>query len=65
LERVAENLGFLENAQDPALKVLGDYVIPVVSNPALSTILAIVLGLAVVFLVGLLVGRLAARRSVS
>jgi cobalt/nickel transport system permease protein len=63
LERVAEQLGFLDTARDPAVKAFGDYVIPIIANPAISTILAVALGLIVVFLVGLLVGRLAARKT--
>lgn len=61
LERVAEDLGFLANAQTPAWTVLGDYALPFLADPALSTIAAVALGTVVVFLIGLLVGRLVVR----
>jgi cobalt/nickel transport system permease protein len=48
LERVAEDQGFLERAQDPAYNVLPDYSIPGLEGP-LSTILSGVIGLLIVF----------------
>jgi cobalt/nickel transport system permease protein len=48
LERVAEEQGFLERAQDPAYTILPDYSIPGLSGP-LSTIVAGVVGLLIVF----------------
>jgi cobalt/nickel transport system permease protein len=48
LERVAEDQGFLERAQDPAFNLLPDYTIPGVDGP-LSTILSGVVGLLIVF----------------
>lgn len=48
LERVAEDQGFLERAQDPAYNVLPDYTIPGLDGPA-STIVAGVIGLLIVF----------------
>jgi cobalt/nickel transport system permease protein len=48
LERVAEDQGFLERAQDPAYTILPDYSIPGLSGP-LSTIVAGVVGLLIVF----------------
>lgn len=48
LERVAEDSGFLERAQDPSYNVLPDYTIPGLDGP-ISTILAGVIGLLIVF----------------
>jgi cobalt/nickel transport system permease protein len=48
LERVAEDQGFLERAQDPAYNILPDYSIPGLDGP-LSTILSGVIGLLIVF----------------
>lgn len=48
LERVAEDQGFLERAQDPAYNVLPDYTIPGLDGPV-STILSGVIGLLIVF----------------
>lgn len=48
LERVAEDQGFLERAQDPIYNVLPDYTIPGIDGPA-STILSGVIGLLIVF----------------
>jgi cobalt/nickel transport system permease protein len=64
LARVARNLGFLTNAQQPVFRILGGYLLPFVSNPALSTILAVTLGAAIVLLLAFLVGRFATRRLV-
>lgn len=50
LERVAANLGFLDTAQNhPSL--LSDYMIPGITNVALSTGLAGILGSIMVFLI--------------
>ncbi|GAB4423228.1 MAG: energy-coupling factor ABC transporter permease [Chloroflexi bacterium OHK40] len=48
LERVAEDQGFLERAQDPAYNVLPDYTIPGLDGP-ISTIVAGIVGLLIVF----------------
>jgi cobalt/nickel transport system permease protein len=48
LERVAEDQGFLERAQNPAYNILPDYTIPGLGGP-LSTIVAGVVGLLIVF----------------
>lgn len=48
LERVAEDQGFLERAQDPAYNILPDYTIPGLDGPA-STIIAGIIGLLIVF----------------
>lgn len=55
LEWVAEQQGFLSNAQSPQYNIIPDYVLPGVSNQALATILAGVLGVLIVFGVALAV----------
>jgi cobalt/nickel transport system permease protein len=55
LEWVAEQRGFLSLAQGPLYKLIPDYTLPGVSNGALATILAGVLGTLLVFVVGLAV----------
>ena len=49
LEWVAEQKGFLDTAQDPLYNIIPDYVLPGVSNEALATILAGVIGSLIVF----------------
>jgi cobalt/nickel transport system permease protein len=49
LERVAEQKGFLDTAQGPLYHILPDYVFPGVSNEALATILAGIVGTLIVF----------------
>ncbi|MFQ3663608.1 MAG: energy-coupling factor ABC transporter permease [Chloroflexaceae bacterium] len=48
LERVAEDHGFIERAQDPLYNLLPDYTVPGLDGP-LSTILSGVIGLLIVF----------------
>jgi hypothetical protein len=64
LERVAEDHGFIERAEDALFQVIPDYVLPGISDPLLATVGAGLIGLLVVFgLVvglGLLLGRRAA-----
>ena len=54
LERVAENLGFLDEAQDAPYEAVPDYIFPGISNEALATIAAGVAGTILVF--GIAVG---------
>lgn len=61
LERVAEDLGFLDQSQGPTLSLLTDYAIPGLDG-TISTILAGVVGVAVVVAILALLGRLAAHR---
>jgi hypothetical protein len=61
LERVAENLGFAELAEDSPFSVIPDYVFPGVDGP-MATILAGLVGVAIVFALAWLLGRLLARR---
>jgi hypothetical protein len=49
LERVAEDKGFIEEAQDAPYEVVPDYVLPGIGNEALATILAGIVGTLVVF----------------
>lgn len=49
LERVAKDLGFAYAARPPAFMVLPDYLIPGLPNKSLSTILAGILGVSIVF----------------
>ena len=61
LERVAEDLGFLDLGQGPAFELLPDYTIPGIDG-TVSTILAGAVGVAIVVVILLLLGRVAARR---
>jgi cobalt/nickel transport system permease protein len=61
LERVAEDLGFLDQGQGPAFELLPDYTIPGVDG-TVSTILAGAVGVGIVVGILLLLGRVAARR---
>ncbi|MGQ9466816.1 MAG: energy-coupling factor ABC transporter permease [Anaerolineae bacterium] len=54
LERVAENFGFIEHAQGPLYEVIPDYVFPGISNEALATIAAGIVGTLIVY--GIAVG---------
>ncbi len=48
LEWVAEEKGFLDTAQEPLYNIIPDYVLPGVSNEALATILAGIIGALIV-----------------
>lgn len=60
LEWVAEQRGFLDLAQNPVYNVIPDYLFPGVSNEALATIIAGIIGALLVFMVA--VGLAYARR---
>ena len=62
LERVAENLGFIEAAQSAPYEVIPDYVFPGISNEALATITAGVAGTLIVFAVAVGIAALYRRR---
>jgi hypothetical protein len=62
LERVAEDRGFIDRAQDALYQILPDYSIPGIDDPFLSTVLAGLIGVAVVFALMVGLGRLLARR---
>jgi hypothetical protein len=61
LERVAEDQGFLTAARDALYTILPDYTVPGVEGN-LSTILAGLIGIVIVFAVMVGLGRLLARR---
>lgn len=63
LERVAENLGFIEAAQDAPYAVIPDYTFPGISNEALATIAAGIGGTLVVFGIALGLAALYRRRA--
>jgi hypothetical protein len=62
LERVAEDTGFIGRAQDALYGILPDYAIPGLEDPRLSTILAGLAGLVIVFVAMWALGRALARR---
>jgi hypothetical protein len=62
LERVAEDKGFIEDAQDAPYEVIPDYVFPGVGNEAVATILAGIVGTLVVFGLAYGLGALLKRR---
>ncbi len=61
LERVAEDQGFIEQAQDPTFTILPDYTVPLIESEALTTIAAGVIGVLVVAAVSYGAARLASK----
>ena len=57
LERVAENLGFLDRAQPAPYEIIPDYTVPFLGETTLSTIVAGVIGLIVVGIIVVLLGQ--------
>jgi len=57
LERVAEDIGFLDRGLDAPYQLLPDYTIPLLGETGLSTILAGVIGILIVFGILYLLGR--------
>src|SRR5687768_6272378 len=57
LERVAEDLGFLDTAQPAPYEIIPDYTVPFLGETALSTIVAGVIGLIVVGIIVVLLGQ--------
>ena len=53
LEKVAENEGFIAQAEDAPYEVIADYVLPGVDNEHLATVLAGIIGIVVVAAVAL------------
>jgi hypothetical protein len=49
LERVAEDKGFIDRAQDAPYQIIPDYVLPGIANGNLATILAGIVGTLIVF----------------
>ena len=62
LERVAEDNGFIGQAQNIVGGLFGDYGIPGIDDPTVSTILSGLLGIGILLAVVFLVGRVLARR---
>jgi hypothetical protein len=62
LEKVAEKKGFIDLALAPIFNVFPDYVIPGVTNEALATILAGILGTLILFGIGYGLARLLRER---
>jgi len=58
LERVAEDQGFIGRALDPFYEIIPDYLLPGISNEAISTILAGMIGVLLVAGVVYLLARL-------
>jgi hypothetical protein len=61
LERIAEDLGFLDAAEGSPFSLIADYAFPGVDGP-MSTILAGLIGVAIVFALLWLIGKALARR---
>lgn len=57
LERVAMDMGFIDAGQSAPYEIIPDYTVPFLGETALSTILAGVVGIIVVGLVMILIGR--------
>jgi len=62
LERVAEDTGFIQEAEPSPYEVLPDYTVPGVGNEAASTIAAGIIGTLVVFGLGYGLSRALGRR---
>jgi hypothetical protein len=63
LERVAEDEGFLDQAQDAPYQVIPDYAFPGIENEAVATIVAGLVGTALLFGLGYGLAWLLRRRS--
>ncbi len=63
LERVAEDTGFLEQAEDAPYEIIPDYKVPGIENPAVATIVAGLIGTLLLFGVGYGIAWLLRRRS--
>ena len=63
LERVAENEGFLDQAEDPPFQVIPDYSFPGIENETVATIVAGLVGTALLFGLGYGLAWLLRRRS--
>ena len=53
LEKVAEDQGFLETAQESSFTIMPDYSFPGIENEAVATIIAGILGTLLVFVAAL------------
>ena len=64
LEWVAESKNFLDKGENPLYEILPDYTIPFVENEALTTVLAGMVGVLVVFVIAFGVGAIRRRTTV-
>ena len=62
LEAVAGEHGFLGSARDALYNIIPDYTFPGIDDPVISTIVAGLIGVGIVALVLVLLGRMLARR---
>jgi hypothetical protein len=63
LERVAEDTGFLDRAEDAPFEIIPDYTVPGIDNPMESTIVAGLIGTLLLFGLGYGLAWLLRRRS--
>lgn len=63
LERVAENQGFIDRAQNSPFQIIADYVFPGIQNEALATIVAGLIGTLILFCVAYAVAWLLALKT--
>lgn len=64
LEWVAEEHGFIDAAKDAFYNIIPDYTMPGISNPAIATIIAGIVGSIVVFVIAYAIGRAEKRGAV-
>lgn len=62
LERVAEDIGFLQAAQEPLYNLLPDYAVPGIASETAAGVLAVAVGTLLLFTVGYGVARVLRRR---
>ena len=62
LERVAEDQGFIDNARDPWYEAIPDYLFPGIESESIATILAGIVGTALLFVLMLGFGKILAKR---
>jgi cobalt/nickel transport system permease protein len=63
LQRVAEDTGFSQTAQNSPYEILPGYTVPFIENETLTTIVAVAAGTLLVFGIAYFVGRINARKS--
>ncbi len=61
LERVAEDKGFAESAEESSFEIMSDYSVPGVGSDRLSTSLAGIIGVLIMFVLVYSVGKLLRR----
>ena len=62
LERVAEDRGFIEQGEGALYEILPDYTVPGLDDPGMTTIVAGLVGVAIVFILMWGLGTILARR---